>query len=210
MNADGSNRSVLFEDAEKSAVAPVWSPKGDKIAFGLGRFFQMRRRPGGRRYRRDRRSDGKGLKVLTDGQGEQRLPQLGPRRATPRLPLLGRQVELVGHSRHRDGRSEGVEDRPPPATTSPPGRRRAISSPSPVTWMGITRSARSNRTAPSSNASRIRRATTRIAPGRPTASGSRSRARGDGSTTRRHCTRSTASLTARFTSCGPTARTSAS
>jgi Tol biopolymer transport system component len=31
MDRDGSNRSVLFEHAEKSALAPVWSPKGDRI-----------------------------------------------------------------------------------------------------------------------------------------------------------------------------------
>jgi TolB protein len=35
MNADGTNRSVLFDDPTESAVAPVWSPRGDRIAFGL-------------------------------------------------------------------------------------------------------------------------------------------------------------------------------
>lgn len=41
MNADGSNRSVLFDDPQRSALAPAWSPRGDQIVFGLGGFFQM-------------------------------------------------------------------------------------------------------------------------------------------------------------------------
>jgi Tol biopolymer transport system component len=41
MNSDGSNRRVLFEDSRRSALAPVWSPLGDQIAFALGEFFQM-------------------------------------------------------------------------------------------------------------------------------------------------------------------------
>lgn len=40
MQADGSRASVLFGDAEKSALAPTWSRQGDRIAFGLGQFFQ--------------------------------------------------------------------------------------------------------------------------------------------------------------------------
>jgi TolB protein len=40
MNADGSQRSVLFGEPERSALAPVWSPQGDWIASGVGRFFQ--------------------------------------------------------------------------------------------------------------------------------------------------------------------------
>jgi TolB protein len=77
MNSDGSNRSVLFEDAEKSAVAPVWSPRGDKIAFGFGRFFQTLLGPAvadiaviG--------ADGKGLKVLTNGKGNNGFPSWAP------------------------------------------------------------------------------------------------------------------------------------
>lgn len=38
-NADGSGRAVLFTDRDKSALAPMWSPKGGRIAFALGRFF---------------------------------------------------------------------------------------------------------------------------------------------------------------------------
>jgi TolB protein len=41
MNADGSNRQVLFDDPARSAVAPVWSPRGDRLAFAVGQFFPM-------------------------------------------------------------------------------------------------------------------------------------------------------------------------
>jgi TolB protein len=40
-NADGSGASVLFDDPQRSALAPSWSPLGDRIAFGLGTFFPM-------------------------------------------------------------------------------------------------------------------------------------------------------------------------
>ena len=36
MNSDGSNRHVLFQSADTNASGPVWSPRGDRIAFGLG------------------------------------------------------------------------------------------------------------------------------------------------------------------------------
>jgi TolB protein len=77
MNSDGSKRSVLFANAEKSALAPAWSPKGDKIAFGLGRFFQTLHGPAvadiaviG--------TDGSGLNVLTDGKGNYGFPSWAP------------------------------------------------------------------------------------------------------------------------------------
>jgi TolB protein len=41
MARDGSKRTTLFDDPQKSALAPAWSPRGDRIAFGLGGFFQM-------------------------------------------------------------------------------------------------------------------------------------------------------------------------
>jgi Tol biopolymer transport system component len=70
MNADGSNRKVLFDDPQRSALAPVWSPRGDEIAFGLGEFFQM---IPGRQGVTSRlaiiRSDGSGLRVLA-GAGD--------------------------------------------------------------------------------------------------------------------------------------------
>jgi TolB protein len=77
MNADGTNRSVLFKDEKKNPIAPAWSPKGDRIAFGLGRFHQMQ----------DGRAvadiavmdaDGKNLKTLTDGKGNYGFPSWSP------------------------------------------------------------------------------------------------------------------------------------
>lgn len=38
---DGAGRTLLFDDPQKSAVAPAWSPDGTRIAFGLGEFFPM-------------------------------------------------------------------------------------------------------------------------------------------------------------------------
>jgi TolB protein len=77
MNGDGSRRSVLFRDPEKSAVAPVWSPRGDKIAFGIGRFFQMIR---GRAVAdiAVMRSDGTDFKNLTNGAGNNGFPSWAP------------------------------------------------------------------------------------------------------------------------------------
>lgn len=45
MNADGSHAAVLWSDPEKSALAPSWSRQGDRIAFGLGQFFQTIKGP---------------------------------------------------------------------------------------------------------------------------------------------------------------------
>jgi Tol biopolymer transport system component len=36
MNVDGSNDRVLFQSRTTGAAGPVWSPQGDRIAFGLG------------------------------------------------------------------------------------------------------------------------------------------------------------------------------
>jgi TolB protein len=39
-NADGSGRKVVFGNPERNALAPAFSPAGDRIAFGVGQFFQ--------------------------------------------------------------------------------------------------------------------------------------------------------------------------
>ncbi len=71
MNADGSNSSVLFDDPQRSALAPAWSPRGDQIAFGLGGFFQMlvgnrdRAVPPATSQLAVIQSDGTGLRMLT-------------------------------------------------------------------------------------------------------------------------------------------------
>ncbi|MEJ7829904.1 MAG: hypothetical protein WKF91_16975 [Segetibacter sp.] len=78
MNAkDGTHRSILFGDSVKSALAPVFSPQGDKIAFGFGRFFQTVQ---GKTIADIVviNSDGSGLKILTDGKGNYGFPSSSP------------------------------------------------------------------------------------------------------------------------------------
>jgi Tol biopolymer transport system component len=65
MNTDGANRRVVFDDPDQNAVAPVWSPSGDRIAFGLGRYNNGRGvRPGGVAVTA---GDGSRLRTLTPG-----------------------------------------------------------------------------------------------------------------------------------------------
>jgi TolB protein len=77
MNADGTNRRVLFDDPNENAVAPVWSPRGDRVAFGLGRFNNGRGvRPGGVAVVG---LDGSGLRMLTPvGEVNHGFPSWSP------------------------------------------------------------------------------------------------------------------------------------
>jgi Tol biopolymer transport system component len=77
MKSDGSQRSVLFHDGEKSAVAPAWSQQGDKIAFGIGRFFQASLGAAVADIA-VMQSDGTGLKILTNGSGNYGFPSWSP------------------------------------------------------------------------------------------------------------------------------------
>jgi Tol biopolymer transport system component len=77
MNADGSQRSVLFQNAEKSALCPAWSPQGDSIAFALGHFFQASQGPAVGDIA-VMRGDGTGVKVLTNGLGNYGFPSWSP------------------------------------------------------------------------------------------------------------------------------------
>ena len=81
MRPDGSERTTLFEDSVHSALAPVWSPRGDRIAFGLGRFFPMvvppaQGVPTGDVAVLDVAS--RKLTVLTDGTGNVGFPSWSP------------------------------------------------------------------------------------------------------------------------------------
>ncbi|MCE7065198.1 DPP IV N-terminal domain-containing protein [Dyadobacter sp. CY326] len=77
INTDGTGKKILFGDSVKSALAPVWSPQGDRIAFGFGNFFQMLKG----RATADIAiidQDGTNLKVLTDGSGNYGFPSWSP------------------------------------------------------------------------------------------------------------------------------------
>jgi Tol biopolymer transport system component len=79
MNADGSNRHTLFDDPVRSAVAPVWSPRGDRIAFALGQFFPMVR---GREQVTSQLAligiDGRGFEVLSAAGDRVAFPSWSP------------------------------------------------------------------------------------------------------------------------------------
>jgi Tol biopolymer transport system component len=77
MKADGSSRSVIFRDPEKNASAPVWSPRGDWIAFALGQFrpFRPAKEPA---HLAVIRPDGKDLQVLTSGSRNDGFPSWSP------------------------------------------------------------------------------------------------------------------------------------
>ena len=77
MNADGTKRSILFGDSIKSALAAVWSPRGDKIAFGYGRYFQSLQGPAIGDIAIIN-SDGSHLEILTDGKGNYGFPSWSP------------------------------------------------------------------------------------------------------------------------------------
>lgn len=77
MNADGSQRSILFGDPERNARAPVWSPRGDRIASGVGRFFQVVQGPSTADIA-VMNVDGKDVRILTNGSANYGFPSWSP------------------------------------------------------------------------------------------------------------------------------------
>jgi TolB protein len=77
MDADGKNRSILFEHPTKSILSPVWSPDGNKLAIGIGQFFQSVKGPASADVAIINK-DGAGLQILTDGKGNYGFPSWSP------------------------------------------------------------------------------------------------------------------------------------
>lgn len=75
MSADGSSRSVFFRDPQKNALGPVWSPAGDRIAFGLGGYFGDGSQVA---HLAVINSDGTGLRMLTEGERNDGFPSWAP------------------------------------------------------------------------------------------------------------------------------------
>jgi Tol biopolymer transport system component len=75
--ADGSQPSVFVKGGDKSALGPVWSPSGDRVAFALGQFFPQQLGPAIADIAVVNR-DGSGLKILTDGSGNAGFPSWSP------------------------------------------------------------------------------------------------------------------------------------
>ena len=77
MNPDGSQRRRVFDATGKGqAFAPCWSPDGDWIVFGLGRWFENRPKAAANLMRM--RRDGSGLETLTEGPDNAGFPSCSP------------------------------------------------------------------------------------------------------------------------------------
>jgi TolB protein len=68
---------VFVKGGDKSALGPVWSPAGDRVAFALGQFFPQQLGPAIADIAVVNR-DGSGLKILTDGSGNAGFPSWSP------------------------------------------------------------------------------------------------------------------------------------
>jgi TolB protein len=77
LDADGAGRRVIVDDPESSASAPVWSPSGNEIAFGFGKFF-LASRSGSRADIAIVAPDGTQLRSITKGEGNYGFPSWSP------------------------------------------------------------------------------------------------------------------------------------
>jgi TolB protein len=83
MDRTGGARSVLFDDPERNALAPAWSPDGRTIAFGIGIFFQAtfgQPMPAAPKHAdiATINSDGTGFRLVTHGDGNYGFPSWAP------------------------------------------------------------------------------------------------------------------------------------
>jgi TolB protein len=136
MNVDGSNRSILFNDPQKSALAPVWSPRGDHIAFALGGFFQLmvgkldtvRKSTS---HLAAMWSDGTGLRILTAAGDQAGFPSWSPdgKRLVYRAPAnTGKGLRIIDvHTEQITELTNGLHNDNFP-TWSPAGDRIAFTS----------------------------------------------------------------------------------
>ena len=81
MNADGTDRHLLFAKPGETSFAPAWSPDGSRIAFSLGRYFRAPGHPGGEL----------GL-INPDGSGFQSLAKDGSNNGFPSWSPDGRRI----------------------------------------------------------------------------------------------------------------------
>ena len=112
-NGDGAESRMLFTEETRNSVSPDWSRSGDRIAFGLGRFFPMIQSAPLADIAVIN-SDGSGFEVLTEGKANLGFPAWSPdarslviRRSAPgrnALEILDvatqRRRELIGGKAH--------------------------------------------------------------------------------------------------------------
>ncbi len=78
MTPSGADRRIVFDDLARNAVAPVWSPDGTRIAFGLGRY-NLGTRDGALSHVAVINADGTGLRQLTEATpGNHGFPSWSP------------------------------------------------------------------------------------------------------------------------------------
>ena len=76
MNADGTDRRLLFSRDGETAFAPAWSPDGSRIAFSLGRYFRAPGHPGGEVAVIN--PDGSGFQSLAKDESNNGFPSWSP------------------------------------------------------------------------------------------------------------------------------------
>jgi len=103
MDAAGAQRTVLFADSVRSALAPMWSPQGDRIAFAFGRFFPTVIGPSSAAIAL-MRADGRELTLLTDTAENAGFPSWSPdgRRLVYRVTRVNGSSLMIVDIRTRD------------------------------------------------------------------------------------------------------------